>query len=271
MKIALLVSGEYREFPVAHKLWNFLKWSNVDVYFATWDKTLHIDQNRNVQAKLNDVTTQDILQYVTPKSYKIVEYTSSKFTTDKMYSCGAMIFLWKTTIQLLEESGIMYDVVVMLRPDLGLKFDEKILYDFFQTKLKKSDQVLYAINSFALGYPQVLSETENLSDLMYVGTQNAIVKLKNISLEAFYNLQPQNKIDTHKFLAKQCVAFYKCVYNLPIEDWCIIRSNSHLKFGKTFEEYKEDSKIWWETYYKHTFIGTQQNLSKETINLWMEN
>jgi len=270
MRIALLVSGEYREFPVAHKLWAFLTWPNVDVYFATWDKTLHINQNRNTPPILKNVTEQDILQYITPTSYKIIEYTSCQFNTDKMYSCGAMIFLWKTVIQMLEDSGVNYDVVVMVRPDLGLQFDEKILSDFFQTKLQKSDDILYAINSLPLGQMQLLSETENLSDLMYVGGQNTIIKLKNIPLEEFYSLQPPNIIDTHKFLAKHCGILYKWIHNLPIEDWCIVRSNSHLKFDKSFDEYKKDSQIWWETYYNNIFVGTHKNLSKESIDTWMK-
>lgn len=268
MKIAVLISGEYREFPVAHKLWNFLKWSEVDSYFVTWDKTLHVDKDRSIPIKLLNVKEEDILSFITPKKYKILEYSAHKFTTDKKYSCGAMIFLWKEAIKLMEESNITYDFVIMLRPDIGLQYEEDVLYEFFEKRIEKSDEVLYAINSFSLGHPQLLKNTENLSDLMFVGTQNAIIKLKKIPLDSYYNLESPNIIDTHKFLAKECSLLYERVYNLPVEDWCIVRSNSHLKFDKTFDEYKEDSKDWWETYYNCTFVGVQKNLSKEMIKAW---
>ena len=35
--VAIIVYGEYREFEIAQKSWDFLKTMDSDFYFSTWD------------------------------------------------------------------------------------------------------------------------------------------------------------------------------------------------------------------------------------------
>lgn len=260
MKIAVLIAGEYREFSIAHKFWKFLHWPNVDVFFATWNKTLHIDKNRNVLPKILNVEDEDILKYVTPKKYKILDY-NNKFTKNKSYYNAAMVTLWQEAISLLEQTEEKYDFVILIRPDIAIHYDD-VQFNLFLNNIKKNDRDIYLINSFPLHSPQKISQDTKVSDLVIVGTQEAIIKLKKISLEAFNEVENNKLVDIHSFLASQFSTFFDCAYNLPVQDWCIVRSSSHLKYDRTFEEYKKDSKTWWETFYRK-FFSTRKNLNHE--------
>ncbi len=59
MKIAVLISGEYRTFPVCRKTMTFLDDPNVDVYVSTWDKSI-IRNTRLKIHKEDDITADQI-------------------------------------------------------------------------------------------------------------------------------------------------------------------------------------------------------------------
>jgi len=48
MNIAVLISGEYREFEIAHPSWEFDKCGKVDYYFSTWAETSEVNDNLNI-------------------------------------------------------------------------------------------------------------------------------------------------------------------------------------------------------------------------------
>lgn len=254
MNIAVLIAGEYREFPVSHKTWSFLNWPNIDIYFSTWNKTLLIDKNPKIAPKLLDVQENDILNFVKPKSYQLLNYTDVKYTRNKSLWNAAMIILWKKSIELMEQSNIRYDRVILLRPDIALNYDEEMLRKYV-AEMPNSDDTLHCINSMQLGVPKYFDDISQMPDLVYLGTQNAIAKLKDINIDPYDSLESPNLVDIHGLLAKECRKFYKQAYNIPIEDWCIVRSTSHLCFNKTFSEYKLDSKIWWESYHRGFFCN----------------
>jgi hypothetical protein len=266
MKIAVLITGEYREFPNAHKLWSFLKWSEVDTYFVTWDKTSVVYMDRNNPVVRESVTDRDIFNFISPKKHKILD---SSYQHNFATNSGSMLYLWQQGLELLESSNENYDFVILIRPDLGIQFHDNILKDFFERKIQSSDRVIYLINSVPLENPQIFGIVEAVPDMMIVGTPNALLKIKHMNIDKFYVSKNSELIDVHKFLAKEYIKFYDCAYNLPIEDWCIVRSNSRLSASKTFEDYKEDSRIWWETYHKTTGVSPRKNLTSSEINFWM--
>lgn len=259
MKLAIIITGEYREFDVAHKSWSFLQWPNIDVYFVTWDKSLHLDKDPSILGFYRSITENDILEYIEVKDFKILPYDESPYTVSKSFWNAAMITMWKESIELLEKSNEKYDRVILLRPDIALKFDNALFFEHVKC-LEEDDETLHMINSQSLGIPSLIKDITKMPDLLYLGTQNAICKLKRLSLDEFYKVSDCLKIDIHSFLADQFKSFYKKVYNVPIEDWCIVRSTSHKKFNKSFCQYKLDSKIWWESHHKG-FYSDRKNLN----------
>ena len=117
MKIAVLISGEYRTFDLAKKSMGFLYDDCIDVYFSTWDRTYH----ENVQLKLihqEEVTLDRVKNSLGDKQLAGYCYESSimfnKFPT--RYN-SKMIHRWHRGLDLIKYSGVEYDAILMIRPD----------------------------------------------------------------------------------------------------------------------------------------------------------
>ncbi len=113
-KIAVLISGEYRKFDITRKTMTFLDDPNVDIYVSTWDKTVYSNPRINLYVE-EDITTDRILKDLyLPATIRIDKYN---LLDSKKYN-SKMIYKWKTGIQLIRDSGIKYDNILILRPDL---------------------------------------------------------------------------------------------------------------------------------------------------------
>lgn len=115
-RIAVLISGEYRTFDIAVKTWNWLhELDEVDVYVSTWDycaKTKqHINQSFFVKAFRSPIKVcincPQMLQLTQPFYPQFPQFTNTI----------KMVTLWKKGIELIEQSGIHYDKMVLIRPD----------------------------------------------------------------------------------------------------------------------------------------------------------
>ena len=47
MKVGVMVYGQYRDFEIAVKSWNFLD-NGYDFYFSTWDKSKQFNNSLNI-------------------------------------------------------------------------------------------------------------------------------------------------------------------------------------------------------------------------------
>jgi hypothetical protein len=113
-KVAVLISGEYRKLDITRKTMTFLDDPEVDVYVSTWDKTTYVSPRINLYVEEN-ITSERILKDLSrPATIRI---DSHKIYDNKKYN-SKMIYKWKSGIQLIESSGIKYDNIFVLRPDL---------------------------------------------------------------------------------------------------------------------------------------------------------
>ena len=119
MNVAVLVFGEYREFDIAVKSWKFLNEFNCDVYFSTWDESIQVKDDLNVNI-FEQVTVERIKNHIPSATVSI------KNQNDVAHLNGntqKMFFHWKESFRLMIESGKQYDSIMLLRPDLYFDLD----------------------------------------------------------------------------------------------------------------------------------------------------
>lgn len=267
MKTAILIAGEYREFVAAHKFWSFLKWPDVDCYFATWDKSVFVSYNTEVTIEYINETS--ITDYINPVTFQITPTThiSIKNTSRRM------IDRWQESIRMMLNSNIIYDRVILIRPDIALDYDEILLKNYIAT-MPVTDNILYGITSYTLNVPIPLVEKGKVSDLILVGSPGAIKKLLDL------NKPSEDEVDVHGYLAENFIRMGISLFNLPIYKQCIVRSNSRGQ-NLTFDEYQLKSKEWWErrynqfysmgdNYYETTpgHLNSNRLNNANSVNLW---
>lgn len=268
MKIAILIAGEYREFALAHKFWSFLKWPNVDTYFATWDTSIFVPWNKQKPNVQESITSKSITAFISVKDMNIMPSPPDimQNISHKMITC------WQSAITLMMKSGIKYDRVILIRPDLALDYSEQEFRTFVET-LPENDNSLYGIIGGILNVPFPLEQVRKVSDLMLVGTYVAISKLLTLS-------KPVG-LDIHGYLAENFLQKGINLMNLPIPRQCVVRSTSRGAIDPTFHECKLKAKEWWERRHVRFFDmsenvfdpNTRPIVEKETrnlnsINLW---
>ena len=271
MKIAVLIAGEYREFAIAHKFWSFLKWPDVDTYFATWDTSITVNYDVvNFPPVDEPVLVEDITKFLNPQGIDI-----AKSPPDKLQNASAkMLSRWRAGIELLRNSGKQYDRVILIRPDIALDYDEEELKTFISEK-PVSDDDIYGIIGGRLDIPFPLETVNQVSDLMLIGNQNSILKLTEIE-----NI-PDKDFDIHSYLAGYFMKFYKRFMNIPIPRQCIVRSNCRGLMNPSFQECKFKAKEWWEKKYarfyhmgENVYLDSQmvshtiKQKNSNSINLW---
>jgi hypothetical protein len=120
MKIAILISGEYRTFDIAKKSMGFLYDDRIDVYFSTWDRTHHQNLNRTLKLILDEEVTLDrVKNSLGTKQLAGYCYESSTmFNKVPTRYNSKMIHRWKRGLDLIKYSGFDYDAILMIRPDI---------------------------------------------------------------------------------------------------------------------------------------------------------
>ena len=71
MKVAVFVYGEYRDFDILVKTWDFLKDLDCDVYMSTWDYSYQENHILGYFVE-KQVTENMILDYVPNAKFKII-------------------------------------------------------------------------------------------------------------------------------------------------------------------------------------------------------
>jgi len=131
MKIAVLISGEYRKFNICRSSMKFLDDSNVDVYVSTWDKTnynipkikKHYNENITFEIIKNDLNRDAIIKIDT---LDILSTLPNKHSVP-------MIYRWKRGIEMIKKSEIDYDYIIITRTDLFFNISKIIeSIDFHQ-------------------------------------------------------------------------------------------------------------------------------------------
>jgi len=164
MKIAVIISGEYRTFSVARKSMKFLDNPNVDIYFSTWDRSLFYNKRARLQVS-DPVTESQIRSVIGRDATMIVE--PSNLITERKYNTK-MIYRWLRGFELVEQSGKEYDFVIVTRPD--------IIFD--NTHPCNLDNILEYKNLLGMGW---FSQTwvGKLSDIIFIASFRNMKLLMN--------------------------------------------------------------------------------------------
>lgn len=117
MKIAILITGEYRTFDHARKSMKFLDQPNIDVYFSTWNETTTVDQfNRQFdKITVNRSITTAIIRDTLGIPATIGIYKPEE---NRVIGSAPVIESWRLGFNLIKNSNKKYDYVLVLRPDL---------------------------------------------------------------------------------------------------------------------------------------------------------
>jgi hypothetical protein len=186
MKTAIFVYGQYRDFDVVVKSWNFLNNLDCDVYFSTWDKSHQENPALNYYIE-KDVTEDMILKYV--PNAKISILNEKNHYGNKLLQTSnpeKMIFHFKKCLEMSKESNIKYDFIMLTRTDNFIKcnFPSENFY-----LMNKKDRI-YGTNSVELCGPKKFF----VMDIFFWGDYDV--------MSNFINTLKDNTKDIHNGLAE---------------------------------------------------------------------
>jgi hypothetical protein len=93
----------------------FLDRPDVDIYFSTWNKTVYVSPKINLYRQ-ESVTEEIIVTDLGFNPYRII-IDNPNFFPDKKYN-SKMINRWVTGFKMIVDSGVNYDYVIIIRPDM---------------------------------------------------------------------------------------------------------------------------------------------------------
>lgn len=212
MRLAVLISGEYREFEIAVKSWDFLKY-NPDCYFSTWNTTSEFNSKLNIN--INETVTEERIRKYLPNAIVKIE---DQDNFGLIFNYEKMIYKWMSVIKLMVDSGKQYDAVILIRPDIFICYDTNKFEDFI---VNMEDDLLYGLNP-------ANKITTFMQDLMFCGKQKEIEKLLLLPLHEL----TQPNINIHWWLAVKFKKLFSNIKNFnffhPRYPACIVRSSARL-------------------------------------------
>lgn len=168
MKTAVLVSGMCRQFDIAVKSWKFLNHLDCDVYFSTWKKSVQSSKVLNMHVE-EDITENTILEHIPNAKIKIYDVNDFDFSGDRSYHNDKHLFLMKSSLNMIKESGVEYDMLIMTRPDnystynytpeIYSKFiNEGVIYGLTPIYItgKPSEETYFLVEYFFMGHFKTL-------------------------------------------------------------------------------------------------------------------
>lgn len=236
MKIAILVSGDFREFKIAHRSWPFKDWKNIDYYFSIWNKSIIGLQDHTYITEEIDI---NLINY-----FNVIDKDiSPHIITETTHNAVKMLDRIKTGLGLILKSRKNYDIVVIIRPDLFLNTNS----DAFFSVLKNVQ------NSQKIGLDGL---SENfVQDVIMIFPFKCVNNFYNWNYSEYIKSEIDpiefSNYDIHKILFK----YFKdnSEVQLPLNyNWGIVRNNARalseddqLNYSKIHQKSQE----WWETRY----------------------
>lgn len=234
-KVAVLVFGEFREFEIAHKTWEFLNNINYDMFISTWNKSYETNEKLNIFL-CEDVTENQIRKYFPDSIINIEPDQNIGMNSSKM------IYHWRKLFNMMQISGNKYDKVILMRCDIGLKKSIEI-ESIINGEINNS--IIYGLSEIIVFPPP---EHLYVCDCMFIGETNI---MRNTFLSFF---EPDiTKKCIHYFLAKHFIENDIYVERIipDIDSYFIFRS-IHRKHEKlNYEKLKMISEIYEELKHHH--------------------
>lgn len=164
MKIAVLISGEYRTFGHCRRTMDFLYDPCVDIYVSTWDSSSYVSP----KIKLNvtePVTREHIVNDLRKDATILIE--SQSLVNEVKYSTK-MMHRWVTGFNLIKESNKRYDYVIVMRPDLFFNYYYPVDLNNVEN-YKNSIGVAWATDEYI--------SNKKLQDVLFLSTYGNMYKL----------------------------------------------------------------------------------------------
>ena len=156
MKVAVLFSGEYRKFDITRKTMSFLDNPDVDVYVSTWNKTIFSNEKIGLYA-VEEITEKRIRQDL--KRNSIIKISNHDKISDKARYNTKMVDRWINGFNLIKDSGIEYDYVMIMRTDL-----------FFDRAPDSLDFLETYSNDIAFAWSHSMSASKKLADVVFAAS-----------------------------------------------------------------------------------------------------
>jgi hypothetical protein len=164
MKVGVMVYGQYRDFEIAVKSWNFLD-NGYDFYFSTWDKSKQFNSSLNINKEF-EINEGMIRKHVPNSTISILdELKYVENTIDGENRPNKMIYHWKNCLKLIENSGKKYDRILIIRIDSYFDFKTPLI----EIINKSTNGTLYLYNDLVIDGGKVWSQ-----DLFFMGNQDLI-------------------------------------------------------------------------------------------------
>jgi len=188
MKIAVLLSGEYRTFRHCRKTMSFLDDPRVDIYVSIWNTSTYKSPAINLDVT-EWVDRSQVIRHLGKSAVDIL-IDSQNIIKEVKYNTK-MIYRWKAGIEMIKKSGIHYDYIIILRPDLffrhGINLDHVKNY---------SDSL-----GVAWAIPTSL-ENKKLGDVLFLSSYHIMVGLFNqLKVESWTQ---DREYDWHKWWYNFC-------------------------------------------------------------------
>lgn len=222
----------YREFDSAHKSWNFLNYDNSDFYISTWDKTYEVN-NRLLIDIFEDVTEDRIKNFIPNANIKIS--VDLNIENGQSHYIRKLIYHWKTLIDMVNNSGKKYDIVILTRPDLYIK--ENVNFTNFIDNM--DDNTMYALTNIDVrpSYPNLY-----VNDCFFIAKYDLIEKMINF-------LEPETEFyDIHIYLCRFLIYNKINVESISpnILEYYVCRSIHRNTKKLDFYENKKIGVEWWD-------------------------
>jgi hypothetical protein len=244
MKIAVIVYGPLRQFKIARKSWGIFESLNSDFYFSTWDKSIQKHSKLNIDI-VEEITENDILKFYPNANVMIhneSEFKSMFGSSIWDINIEKMIYHWKYGLKMIDESGIDYDMLILLRSDLYINYpkEKETLLKMNQcrtiygvkhitiTSINKNDGDFdYFVNEvFLMGNYDVMSNVIKSSNINY-GSSIHNLFARDILKLGYYvdvidNFSCVPVRPNSRTLSENDVNFFKL-------------TNDHIEFDKTYK------------------------------------
>lgn len=212
MKTAVLVSGMCRQFDISVKSWNFLKDLDCDVYFSTWKKSVQSSAKLGIYIEEN-ITEEIILEHIPDAKIKIYDVNDFDFSGDVYYHNNKHLFLMKSSLNMIKESGVEYGMLILTRPDNYSFYN--YTPDFYSSLIKKD--VIYGLTPiYITGKPS--TKEYYMSEYFLMGDFETLYNTID-------NLPSQMVGNIHTEFAREILKLDYYVVQLPNFDLKLIRPN----------------------------------------------
>ena len=230
MKIAVLVVGEYREFAIAHKSWKFLNYPEVDVFMSTWSTSREVNLALDINLR-ETVTEEQIRALIDVKHLAIFDQS----TIHPNIPQRKMTYLWRQALMMLAYQTTVYDVVIMIRPDLYLEYDTNIFHELLSNLTN---------DLYLLGRPYSRS-----SGLVNRGVQDQMFVSTHIGITNMLRIHEAPDVNIHEHLVNEFELIYDELRSLQIDKFAIVRSNCRIlaEDDLVFDNIRLKTKQWWES------------------------